>query len=170
MKKILSPLTGIVLLITILIAGACKSVDKDDKTRDSKQVIIYLKKVVEIDGKMHLEMYNSYAPDIIVVDSLWTDIRPGIKVIWVPERESGIKIIKRIGSSTKKGKIFKEDASKVFLSNKFKLRIPEDAIGDEKYDIEFENHERNSGNIDPYLRIPDREATDESEDGQDPLP
>jgi len=156
MKKNLTILTGIALLITILIAGGCKSADEDDNTNDSRKVTIYLKKVVKIDGKTHLEMYNSYATEQVVVDSLRTFVQPGMKIIWAPETDSGIKIVNKIGSSTGNGNIFDRDASRVFLSKKFKFKVPDGAFGEEKYDIQIEDMEGQSWNIDPHLIIPDR--------------
>ncbi len=155
MKKNLTLITGIAILVAIFIAGACSTEGSDDDIRDSNNVTIYLKKVVEIEGKMHLEMYNSYDPGKkVVVDSLLTIVKPGMIVFWEPERESGIKKIGRIGSSIGIGNIFKKDASKVFLSKKFRLRVPGDASGEEKYDIIFEDEEGEPGNIDPHLIIP----------------
>ena len=72
MKKILTHLTGIVLLVAILFAGACNP----GRDNDFKRVIIYLQ-AHEIGGEMHLKMYDSNDPTIVVVDTLQTEVRPG---------------------------------------------------------------------------------------------
>ena len=43
MKKILTHLTGIVILITVLAAGGCSPADNNGQSKDSKTVKIYLK-------------------------------------------------------------------------------------------------------------------------------
>ncbi|MBS0010147.1 MAG: hypothetical protein KFF49_01975 [Bacteroidales bacterium] len=170
MKKNLSPLTVIVLLITILIAGACRM---QEKVVRAPAVIIHLIKIVEIDGVIHLEMSNSYAPGLIVVDSLWTDVNPGDTIIWLAKPQSGIKAILDVRPVKKEGKIFKEAAIEAsYKAQKaFMTVIPDDAEpGSEKYEIVFTDNDNRIWCIDPYLRIPGREATEETEDSQDPLP
>lgn len=164
MKKNLTIITGIVLLFAMLAAGGCKNGDDNGDAKDTKKVTIYLKKIIKIGEETHLEMYNSYESKKVVVDSLWTIVHPGMKVIWAPEKGSGIKIIKKIGSSAGNGNIFNENASKVFLSKKFKFKVPENAYGAEKYDINFEDQDGNSSSIDPHLIIPDRKSSKDSEE------
>jgi hypothetical protein len=173
MKKNLVLLTGIVFLITILAAGGCSKGNKPNGSekeiiiknstrviiiKDSTRVEIHLKDTL-IDGEKHLKMYDSNDPDNVVVDSLYTWVLPGMKVIWKFDRQSGIKNIKKIGSSKEGRKIFKEDARKKFLSKKFKLRIPNDAPWEttEEYDIKFEDKDGKTWLIDPYLRLPKQE-------------
>ena len=90
MKKYLVLLTGIVFLFTILIAGGCKQA-VPHPVKGPKTVTITLK-AVKIDGKKHLEMYDSNNPDLIVVDGLETTVNPGDTVVW--EIISGWKLKK----------------------------------------------------------------------------
>lgn len=153
MKKNLKLLTGIVFLITILIAGGCSTAVK----KDSKKVKIYLK-AIEKDGQKHLEMYDSNDPDHVVVDALETIVKPGITVVWKLEKPSGIKKIDEIVSSQGVRNIFEEDAKKRFLSKGFILKIPDgvQAGEEEKYNIVFvDKEDENPWTVDPYLKIPD---------------
>lgn len=160
MKKNLSILTGIILVLMILISGACNKQGGEDYPEDSNKVTIYYK-VIMVGKEMHLEMYNSYNKSFKVVDSLWTEVKPKMKVIWEPLDNSGIKKVKRIGPSKQNPKIFKTDAHKVFLSKKFKFRIPREAKqGEDKYDIKFEAIEGGEWTIDPHLIIPDETPED----------
>ena len=159
MKKNLVLLTGIVFLITILLAGGCskgKPIEMEGVViiKDSTKVIIHLKDTL-IDGERHLVMYDSNDPDNVVVDSLYTWVARGMKVIWKFDRHSGIKKIREIGSSKEARNIFKEDARKRFLCKSFMLKIPADAPWDEteEYDIEYKVKDGNIYKIDPYLRV-----------------
>ncbi len=161
MKKILILLTGIVFIITILVAGACSNgktpigLAKEEIIKDSTRVTIYLK-AIEIGGEKHLQMYDSNKPDDKVVDTLSTWVVPGTKVIWKLDQNSGIKKINKIGSSKEVRNIFKNDARKRFLSKGFKLKLSDDIDGEEeKYDIEITDTDGTPWPpIDPYLRIP----------------
>ncbi len=159
MKKNLTFLTGIVFLITILAASGCskgKSIELNDVViiKDSTKVKIHLKDTL-IDGEKHLVMYDSNDPENVAVDSLYTWVAHGMKVIWKFDRQSGIKRIHKIGSSKEARDIFKEDARKRFLCKSFKLKIPADAKWEstEEYDIEYEVKDGNIYKIDPYLRV-----------------
>ncbi|MFO7852347.1 MAG: hypothetical protein ACQERS_14320 [Bacteroidota bacterium] len=174
MKKNLTLLTGIVLFITILIAGACgpagNEKDSSEGTDDSSKkggalkqlrepdVKIFLKEIVEIDGEMHLKMANSYAPDSIVIDSLYTNVNPNDTVMWIAPPPSGIQEIIDVRPVVRDGKIFKEAAIESSYNDQkvFMYVVPGDAKPgtEEKYEIEFKDKEGNSGTIDPHLRIP----------------
>ncbi len=164
MKKNLILLTGIVLLITILAAGACSQEGNDGKQivaegvviiEDSTRVTIHVRDTL-IDGEKHLLMYDSNDPKNEVVDSLYTWVVPGMKVIWKFYRPHGIRRFKKIGSSKGNGSIFKENAKKRFLIKSFKLKIPDNAKWEtkEEYDIKFEDKDGITWPIDPYLKIP----------------
>ena len=174
MKKILTHLTGIVFLITILIAGGCGSATENDSqtftdptvpkvptvTTDQTvpdevdTVTIYLVKAFEENGKKHLKMFDSNDPNIVVVDTLLvTDVKPGTKVIWTFLEGSGIEKLKKIGPE-KTDAIIIRDAKKILFKKDFQLKIPNSAKpGQEKYDIVFEDEDGNTVPIDPYLRI-----------------
>ena len=148
MKKILTLLTGIVFLITILVAGGCNPA----KENDFKRVIIYLQ-AHETNVEKHLKMYDSNDKTIVVVDTLHTEVRPGTKVIWKLVKDSGIEKAEKIGPKIP-GKIIDRDATRILFTKKFKLKIPKNAEpGEEKYDIDFLDMESKPHSIDPYLRI-----------------
>ena len=146
MKKIFTLSTGIVFLITILIAGGCKSA-KDNK---AKKVEIYLSSV-EVNGEIHLYMKDSNGNE--ATDSLRTEVKAGGTVIWRIERPGGIKKIDGIYSKGERN-IFKKDPSKIFLSKRFRLKLSDDAEGEEKYSIEYYLEDNTKKTIDPFLRIP----------------
>jgi hypothetical protein len=155
MKKILAHLTGIVFLITILIAGGCNQEPGAKPAEDKKKVEIYCK-AIEIDGKKHLIMYDSKDLYNVVVDSLVTDVKPGTRVIWKLVQGSGIEEFVKIGPKNP-GQIMTGNAEKVFLTKKLKFKIPKEApipSEREKYDIKVKDIEGNIWEIDPYLRIP----------------
>ena len=154
MKKNLTFLTGIVFLITILVAGACKPA-VPPPAKGPKEVKIKLK-VKKIDGEKHLKMYDSNKRSIKVVDTLETLVMPGDTVVWEPRRFLGrIKKIEKISPETE-GDIINKDAELIPGTKNFRLIIPVDApipSEREKYDIEFEDKSGETWTIDPYLRI-----------------
>ena len=154
MKKILTLLAGIVFLITILLAGACSSA----RDNDFKRVIIYLQ-AHETNGEKHLKMYDSNDKTIVVDDTLHTEVRPGTIVIWKLVKDSGIEKAEKIGPK-KAGKIIIKDATRVLFTKKFKLKIPKKAPynTEEKYDIDFLDKDSKPHSIDPYLKIPKKQA------------
>jgi hypothetical protein len=146
MKKIIILLTGIVFLITILVAGGCKSATD----RKAEKVEIYLSSV-KVDGVEHLKMRDSNGNSAI--DSLITDVKPGVKVFWRLDSLSGIKKILGIYSRGERN-IFKKDPGRVFLGKSFKLKLSDDIKGDEKYAVEYRLEDKTEQSIDPYLRVP----------------
>jgi len=156
MKKNLTFLTGIVFLITILVAGGCESATTNDDSngsKDLKRVTIYLQ-AHEIDEEMHLKMYDSNDLDKVVVDTLHTVVQPGTKVIWKLVKDSGIEKVEKIGP-TNEGEIIIEDATKIIFTKRFKLKIPKNATpGEDEYDIDFKAEDGKTWKIDPYLKIP----------------
>ena len=155
MKKILAHLTGIVCVIAILIAGGCSSVSTSKKLEDPETVKIYLK-AKEIDGKMHLKMYDSNNRGNKVIDKLETEVSPGSTVIWKRTWFSGIKELKKISSKSDDGKLFRGDAQPIPNTKRFKLEIPTSASSGDKeaYDIVFVDKKNNEETpIDPYLKI-----------------
>ena len=155
MKKILTLQTGIVFLITILIAGGCSNGNKLDNTT---KVEIYVK-AKEQDGRMHLEMYNEKHPDKKEIDTLTTDVRPGYTVIWKHAHKSKIKKVNHIRPLNlikENGKIFSKEAEEVESKSLYTYEIPSTAKpGKEKYEIIFKDKNDDFWCIDPYLRIPD---------------
>ena len=162
MKKILTHLTGIVVIITILIAGSCKN--QNGKTTedsgpkqalvDSTKVDIYLKAVL-IDGSMHLEMYDSKKPGCEVIDNLVT-VYPGYTVKWQEVKDSNIEDVLDI-RLVEADSIFSLSKDSIGLMSLFKLEIPKDAKPDTiKYEI-VSTVKQGGGTwcIDPYLRIDD---------------
>lgn len=162
MKKFLSHLTGIVLLMTILMAGGCGSkspqyrqIDCDDPP---KKVVIEVR-MHEVNGKKHLQLFESDKPDSVKIDYLHeAEVCRGIKVIWKRANNSGIKKFTEIGPVKQGGKILPKNAKKMFLQQKYKTKVPDidiDKGTKEKYFIKFESMAGEAINIDPYLKIPD---------------
>jgi plastocyanin len=157
MKKILTHLTGIGFLIAILIAGGCSAEDK--------KVNIYCK-AVNIDGALQFEMFDSNDGKKVIakpskedptkfVANDTTEVMPGTKVTWEWTSDSDIQEFLKI-KPKKHGNIFKKDPEKDPETNKYKLRIPNDApepSPEEKYDIIFLDWNGNTVTIDPYLKI-----------------
>ena len=166
MKKILTFLTGIVLLITILVAGACNSASNPEELnepnepnelqepREPETVTIYLK-AIRTNGGKHLEMYDSNDHDNVVVDSLETLVMPGDTVVWEIISQWRMKKMTKIGRQTP-GKILDKNAEQIPDSKNFSLIIPDNAPWDktEKYDIEFKGWLGKTWTIDPYLKLP----------------
>ena len=156
MKKATTYLTGIVFIITILIAsGFTQAVDPDKPSENLKKVEIYLKVYIK-DGEKHLEMYDSNNPAKRVIDDLYTDVEPGTKVVWRRAKDSGIRSIKKV-SPIDPGDIFTGDARTILLNKRFRTRIPEGEVKrdkEEKYIIIFKDKkEKEETPIDPYLRV-----------------
>jgi hypothetical protein len=164
MKKNLTFLTGIVFIITILVAGSCGNGKKqngstkvaDDSTEvkdDSTTVRVYLKDIL-IDGSMHLEMYDSKKPDCEVIDNLVTVVYPEYTVIWQKAPKSNINEVKDIRPIDDDGKIFSKGVIEV--ESLWTLEIPLNAKPDTvKYEIVFTvKGDTTTWIIDPYLKIP----------------
>ena len=157
MKKILTPLTGIVFLIAILFAGGCTPAEIPPAAEDLSVVIIYVK-AVKTNGQNHLELYDSNS-STIVVDDLYTDVTDGTEVYWVLADDSGIKKIKRIRPKDTNDKIMTKKAKGIFIFTGYKKHVvPEKQTpGDEEgYYIKVKDEEGKKWEIDPYLRIRDR--------------
>jgi hypothetical protein len=165
MKKILTPLTGIVFIIAILAASGCKQPPKQNHETDEEnnliepqerdpKVFISLK-AVSIDGEVHLEMFDSREPKCKVIDGLVTVVIPEDTVIWRKAPNSNIHSIDQIILHADYGifsEFFTVDDSLIAL------QIPSTEIGDTiiKYDIKFTlRKDGGTHTIDPYLRIED---------------
>jgi hypothetical protein len=155
MKKIFTLSTGIVFLISILIAGGCNPT----KYPRPKRVIIYLKAIGE-KGKKQLDMSDSNGQHAI--DSLTTDVQPGTIVIWKREWAGKITKIDSIyptipPSGLSQGVIFTSNPRKRSIGQGYKYIVPDDAKAGrapEKYKIEFTHKDSTKTLIDPFLRIP----------------
>jgi len=178
MKKNLTILTGIALLIAIMIAGGCKTTVDDDKKSEGTEpdakssaivlsdpnVTIYLKDTL-LNGRKHLLMWDSNDKLKKVIDTLTTDIQAGDIVHW-RTADGSIKKINNIRPMQEKGNIFPVEAQGDSLRAAFQLKIPDDAEpGTEKYEIVFTDKDDRTWCIDPHLRIPPaREVTDDPGD------
>lgn len=154
MKKILAFLTGAVLLITILAAGACGRTELPKATKNMSVVIIYVK-AVSINGENHLKMYDSNEPDSIKIDSLITEVEAGTDVYWVLAEQSGLEKIRKIKPKSPGGQIFHKNATGYWSQTRYKKhKVPDNAQeGEEAYLIRVKDLEGNKWEIDPYLRI-----------------
>jgi hypothetical protein len=180
MKKILTHLTGIVFVITILIAFGCSNINKKKDPpkeennpailADSTKVDIFLKAIL-MDGSMHLEMSDSRNPDCGVVDDHLIVVKRGYTVKW--KNASGSIIdeilhIRPVGDSTFFGAVPELDTSDVDSAEFFsiskgilKLVIPDTASLDTliKYEIVFTvKEDTTTYTIDPYLKIPKQQT------------
>lgn len=161
MKKILTHLTGIAMVLAILLAGSCKPSPQPSDTpknedepegamATSTTVEVFLKAVL-IDEEIHLEMYDSNNSGCIAIDGLITDVDPGYDVKWKKAPNSNIRTIDKI--TFPKGHRI---SSQISLSSDsiFTLKVPSDIESDTiKYDIEFTTVKDGTHTIDPYLRI-----------------
>lgn len=183
MKKILTLLTGIVFLITILVAGGCTSTAEKnteatpEDTRsdldfaldilngDSTKVFVYLKDTLK-DGRKHLEMHNvkhTGEQGKKVIDTLTTVVYPKYTVFWRKTSDSEIQriLLVRIVDSEPwdlKDTCFvgveSEEAEERGIT---KFVIPSTAdTGTVKYEIIFKDRDKKIWCIDPHLKIPPR--------------
>ncbi len=161
MKKTLTPLAGIVFLISILIAGGCKA-SGAGASEDMDKIEINCK-AVDVKGEMHFIIYdlNDTVEVIVnhtkdnVVANLTTYVKPKTKVIWTWVPDSEIDEFLKI-KPKKYGDIIDKDPEKISGTQKFKLTIPKNApvpSPEEKYEILFLNLDGDTITIDPYLRI-----------------
>jgi hypothetical protein len=125
--------------------------------KSTKRVVILIRSI-EIEGEKHLAMIDSKGN--IDIDSLTTNVEPGVKIIWRLERLSGIKeIINVYPTEREERKIFEKNPKKRCFCKGFKLKLPKD-IGDrgkeikETYAIKYIDWEDEEVTIDPYIRIP----------------
>ena len=106
MKKILTLLTGIVFVITILVAAGCGNGKKQNDSpknengpakvaADPTKVDIYLKDSV-INGTMHLFMFDEKKPDCGVIDDHLIVVKRGYTVKWSNAKDSKIDEITHI--------------------------------------------------------------------------
>jgi len=162
MKKILTLLIGIVVLITILVADGCNTSKKENGSisaeKDPKTVTIYLKDTV-IGESMHLLMHHEKNPDCGVIDNLQTVVNRDDIIVFKKAVNSKIKKVDTIRLVEEKVKVFNVVNS--MDRSLYVLEIDSDAPEDTivKYVIEFAINKDTSYIIDPYLRIP--KETDE---------
>ena len=164
MKKNHLILTGIALLTAVLVAGGCNRKSKPNASKDAgaggeiiaddtTKVDIYLK-AVEIDGSMHLEMYEE-RKGCPVIDGLLTVAYGGYTIKWY-KKDNSIFQVSDIRPTNDPGGIFdglREDKAKSLWT----LEIPENPNPDTiKYLIDFivRDNMDSTYTVDPYLRIP----------------
>ncbi len=158
MKKNLTLLTGIVLLITILIAGGCSSPQPQDRL-----VKISCKAVAADDGSLQFTMWDNddalvatlSSKDSLKYDAhLITDVQPGGKVQWKWGTGSQVREFVKVAPQKANGKIMPGPAKPHDGQRVLKLEIPDDAPeGEESYYIQFIWAE-DTVTIDPYLKVP----------------
>jgi len=164
MKKILTHLTGIVFLITILIAGGFTSADNPCEPTEYPEIVTIYLKAYEVDGEMKLKMYDSKNEKPIVAEDHVAEVGPETRVVWRRANESGIRTIKKAGPKESEiGPIFPGDATTILLNKRRRIRVPDNAPvpsrGEEgirqEYEIKFKDKKYNrEWTTDPYLEIP----------------
>lgn len=164
MKKILTPPTGIVLLIAILIAVGCNKADDPDKPIKYPEKVTIFLKAYEDGEEMKLLMYDSKDETEIVAEEHYADVGPGTNVVWRRAEDSGIRSLKKVAPKLDKGPIFPGEAKTILLSVRLRIRVLDDAPVPseeekeivEKYEIIFKDKKYNKEwSTDPYLRIRD---------------
>jgi hypothetical protein len=180
MKKILTHLTGIVLIITILFTVGCKhgqeqeTVASEEETltdmqiamtilgEDSDKVFVFVEDTV-IDGKMHLNMFNvkhTGEQGKKVLDSLTTEVQPENTVYWRKTSDAELKKIHlvRIVDSGPWNLIdtcligVESEVEEDKKSVKFVIPSTADS-GTVKYELIIEDKDKKLWCIDPYLMI-----------------
>ena len=90
-------------------------------------------------------------------NELTTFVNAGDKVIWKPDKCSGITEIVKVYAKEKNGLIFAmEPKKRCFLFRGWKMRIPKDVPRgtDEAYGIVYRIYDGTEIDIDPHLRLP----------------
>ena len=160
MKKIPVLPTVIVFLLTILLAVGCETdtqqIELAIEDYNFDRVTIFVKLVVDENGKNALEIYDSNDPTRVINNHVAL-VMPGTKVVWRRTKDSGIKKFKRIYPKDR-GEIMEEEATTFLLKKRFRYNVPDNSmetLAQEEYYIEIKG---NSGNeatlIDPYLKFP----------------
>ena len=172
MKKNLVLLTGIVFVLTILLAGGCKFGEKKEGTepaenssepvedvsateaKDSTEVSVYLRDTTQVDGTVHLQMYNEKHPDKKVIDDLETVVYPGYTVIFSKAQGSKIDEVTNVRTVEEDVDIFSED--EIRDQEYYRIEINHNAdTGRFKYEISFiVKGLKDTIIIDPFLKIP----------------
>jgi hypothetical protein len=172
-----------VFIITILVAGGCTSNEVKDTeptpedTRsdldfalgilngDSTKVFVYLKDTL-IDGRKHLEMHNvkhTGEQGKKVIDTLTTVVYPKYTVHWKKTTDSEIQRIHLVRIVDSKPWDLKDtclvgvESEEAEERGTTKFVIPSNAdTGTVKYEIIFQDKDKNIWCIDPHLKIPPR--------------
>lgn len=156
MKKILTLLTGIAILITILAAVGCTTVQVPQATDDLSVVIIYMKDTL-IGESHHLLLWDSNNPENKVVDKLITDVEDSSQVFWTLADNSGIRSLKKI-KPKEEGKILTKTIKGGILvpSVVLKYKVPPNQAPEDiqAYKIKVKDIKGERWEIDPHLKIP----------------
>jgi hypothetical protein len=161
MKKLLTILAGIVLIITILAAGGCNKgpENKADASAADDSLTIYLTDSL-MRGSKHLFMSDSRKPGCGVIDNLQTVVNPGDTVFFKKGKNSRVKTVDTIYQVENIDTVFNvlnfnvlDSKGKVLYVLEIDSLTPTDTIV--KYVIEFTvKQDTTIYIIDPYLRIP----------------
>ncbi len=186
MKKNLVPLTGIVFVLSILLAGSCKPSVKTDEAKNSNKKLIdsmqlaldsiqrasnktiYITcKAVVVDGILQFSMSDK--DDIVVattsenrlifVAELKTEVKAKKKVVWTWAESSQVQEFLIISPKETGGDIMRGNAeqSEPDSRKKFKYDIPDDVTNqDEEKYIIQFIWDEETVTIDPYLKLPEQ--------------
>ncbi len=159
MKKILTHLTGIVLLITILMAGGCSPAKVPQASTEDLSVVIIYVKAVKVKEENHLEMYDSGDLGNRVIDELETYVDDSTKIYWMLADDSGLEKIKKVKPKNTGGKIMPGPAKGIWFLKHYKKHVVpgNQKSGDtQEYLIRVKDLDGKTWEIDPYLKIPDQ--------------
>ena len=89
------------------------------------------------------------------INNLITEVPAGSRIVWNPDRCSGIKKIVRIYSKFEKRNVFLKDPRRKLICRGFVLQLPKDikAGEEEEYGIEYINNSGEKISIDPLIKI-----------------
>lgn len=115
------------------------------------RVKIYLRSI-KLKERNFLALFDSNRDGAI--NDLVTVVRSGDKIIWKPDRRSGIKCITNVYPKEKEGKIFLEKPKKRFLARGFYLIAPEvSKEAEQAYNIDYRTCDDTEVSIDPFIRV-----------------
>lgn len=121
-----------------------------------KKVKIYIRSINEVgkDGEREPKLVLFDSNRDFGVNDLTTIVYPGTKIVWVRDRNSGVKDIISISPKKEKGPVFKRKVKSRFLAKGYKLCIPKRAKeGEEAYNIGYKLYDGTRKILDPRIRI-----------------
>jgi len=161
MKNLFRLSTGIVFIISILIAVGCgpKRGNKEEpvtieETVTIEDTVFIFITYYEINGEIHLKMFDSKGN--WAIDNLTTYVMPENRVIWKLDTLCGFKDFIHIkgipNGNIFKGVVLKPDREQT--GKQLKLYLKNDIKGKEEYEIKVKMKNNDEYTLDPMLRVP----------------